>query len=168
MPPEVWGPIFWATMHIAAMGFADEPSYAEKRAAKEFYSAMVYMLPCPICRDHFKEILTALPVDTWLDNRTSLSEWVWMVHNQVNQRLQKPTLTQEEFHKRYREFANRGLPIPPATPTAELSDAALEAAWIRGASYTVGGLLVLGAVGSLLWYSYGVSGSLSSRLSGGR
>jgi len=141
-------------MHIASLGYADEPTYAEKRAAKEYYSALMYMLPCPVCRDHFKEILKVLPVDSWLDNRKSLTEWVWMVHNQVNQRLNKPQLTQDEFFKRYQGMSDRGLPIPPSGSTTELSDAALEAAWVRGATHTVSALLALGAVGSLLWYSY--------------
>jgi len=146
--------MFWSVIHIAALGYSDEPSYAEKRAAKEFYNAFVYMLPCPICRDHLGEILKVIPVDSWLDNRKSLTEWTWMLHNQVNQKLGKSAITQEQFFQRYREVADRGLPIPPATPTAELHDSALQAAWVRGATHTVGGLLAVGAIGTLLWYSY--------------
>jgi len=163
LPPEVWGPIFWATMHIAALGYADEPTYAEKRAAKEFYMALQYMLPCPVCRDHFKDILVALPVDAWLDNRKSLTEWTWMAHNQVNQRLGRQPITKDEFFARYREMAERGLPIPPAAPTAELSEAAMTSAWTRGASTTVVTLVALGIMGGLLWSSYGGSGSSGRR-----
>jgi hypothetical protein len=154
LPPEIWGPIFWSTIHIVSLAYPDEPSYAEKRAAKEFFSALQHLLPCPKCRAHFREIIQGLPVDTWLDNRKALVEWTWMVHNQVNTRLEKPSITLEEFYSRYREMGERGLPIPPAQPTAELADVATRSAEIRGATYAVGAIAAVTAVGALLWMSY--------------
>jgi hypothetical protein len=154
LPPEIWGPIFWAMMHIVSMAYPDDPTYSEKRAAKDLFNALAQLLPCPVCRTHYKETIQKIPVETWLDNRTSLIEWVWMVHNAVNERLGKPTITQTEFFKRYAEMAERGLPIPPSNPQAEITDAAVEAAWIRGASSAVGVVLAVSIVGGLLWISY--------------
>lgn len=154
LPPEVWGPIFWATMHLVALGYPDDPSYSEKRAAKEFYNSLPHLLPCPLCREHFREVLQGLPVETWLDNRRSLIEWTWMAHNKVNERLGKPQITQEEFYKRYREMADRGLPIPPASPTAEISDAKLTEQYARGATHAAIGISAAIVVGGLLWMSY--------------
>ena len=154
IPPEIWGPMFWATLHIVSLAYPDQPSYAEKRAAKDFYNALPYVLPCPLCRDHFAEILQAIPVETWLDNRKSLTEWTWMAHNHVNKRLGKREFTMAEFLESYNKMAERGLPIPPANPTAEISDAAVKSAYIRGAAHTVGTVLVIGAIGGLLWASY--------------
>ena len=154
LPPEVWGPIFWSTMHLVSLAYPEQPTYAEKRAAKEFYNSLAYILPCPVCRSHFSEILKGLPVETWLDNRESLVEWVWTVHNRVNQRLGKPETSREEFHQRYKEMAERGLPIPPASPTAEISDATIHAAWVRGATATAGVVFAAAVVGGLLWVSY--------------
>ena len=154
LPPEIWGPIFWAMMHIVSMAYPDDPTYSEKRAAKDLFNALAQLLPCPVCRTHYKETIQKIPVETWLDNRTSLIEWVWMVHNAVNERLGKPTITQTEFFKRYAEMAERGLPIPPSNPQAEITDAAVEAAWIRGASSAVGAVLAVSIVGGLLWVSY--------------
>lgn len=154
MPPEVWGPIFWATFHLTSMAYPDAPTYAEKRAAKEFFSSMVHLLPCPVCRGHFKEILSAMPVDSWLDDRRSLTEWVWMLHNRVNARLGKPEISQADFTQRYKEMAERGLPIPPSNPTAELSDSAILAAQTQGAMYAVGAIAAIAAVSGLLWVSY--------------
>ena len=154
LPPEIWGPMFWSTLHIMSLAYPDDPTYSEKRAAKELFNALVYLLPCPVCRSHYKEILQVMPVETWLDNRKSLVEWVWMMHNAVNMKLGKPEITMTEFYKRYNEMADRGLPIPPSNPHAEISDAAVEAAWIRGASSTVAAIAVVAAVGGLLWASY--------------
>ena len=36
LPPEIWGPMFWSTLHIVSLAYPEEPTYAEKRAAKEF------------------------------------------------------------------------------------------------------------------------------------
>jgi len=154
LPPEIWGPMFWATMHILSLAYPEEPTYSEKRAAKELFNALAHLLPCPVCRNHYKETLQKLPVETWLDNRKSLVEWVWMVHNDVNQRLGKPTITQTEFFRRYTEMTERGLPIPPSNPHAELTDAAVEAAWVRGASSAFGAILICSFVGGLVWASY--------------
>ena len=154
LPPEVWGPIFWSTLHITSLAYPEQPTYAEKRAAKEFFGALIHLLPCPVCRDHFREVFQTMPVDSWLDNRGSLTEWVWSVHNQVNRRLGKREVSMAEFHDAYRAMAERGLPIPPAAPTAEISESALTAATIRGATTTVGVIAALGVVGGLLWLSY--------------
>jgi hypothetical protein len=154
LPPEVWGPIFWATFHLVSLAYPDTPTYAEKRAAKEFFNSMTHLLPCPVCRDHYKEILAAMPVDSWLDDRKSLTEWVWTLHNRVNARLGKAEITQEEFVERYKEMAERGLPIPPSNPHAELSDSAIRAAQAQGAMVAVGAIAAVAVVGGLLWVSY--------------
>jgi hypothetical protein len=154
MPPEVWGPIFWCTLHVISMAYPDQPTYAEKRAAKELFNALPHILPCPVCREHFREVLIGMPVETWLDNRESLVEWVWAVHNRVNVRLGKPEISRQEFERRYREMAERGLPIPPAATTAEIADAAVQAAFIRGATSAAGVLAAAAIVGWLLWISY--------------
>ena len=155
LPPEIWGPLFWSTMHIISLAYPDDPTYSEKRAAKELFNAMAHLLPCPVCRSHYKDILQMSPVETWLDDRKSLIEWVWATHNKVNVKLGKPEITLSEFYTRYNEMAERGLPIPPSNPYAEITQAAEEAAWIRGASTTVGVVAVAAAVGGLLWASYG-------------
>jgi hypothetical protein len=154
IPPEVWGPIFWATIHITALGYPDQPSYSEKKAAKEYFNALPYLLPCPVCRDHFREVLQGIPIEPWLDNRKSLIEWTVMAHNKVNERLEKPQLTMAEFYEHYNEMAKRGLPIPPASPTAEISDAMLNAAYIRGGTHIAAGIFAAAAIGGLLWVSY--------------
>lgn len=154
LPPEVWGPIFWCTLHIVSLAYPDSPTYAEKRAAKEFFGALTQLLPCPVCRSHFRDIFQAMPVDSWLDNRTSLTEWVWSLHNQVNRRLGKREVSMSEFHAAYKAMADRGLPIPPAPPTAEISDAAVTAATIRGATYATGVIAAAAVIGGLLWASY--------------
>lgn len=154
LPPEVWGPVFWATLHIVALAYPDSPSYAEKKAAKEFYTSMAHLLPCPICRGHYTEILKAMPVDTWLDKRTTLVEWVHSVHNAVNKQLGKPEISLTEFHRKYKQMADAGLPHPPSGATAEMAEAALNAAYAQGALHVILGGAAVAIIGGLLWSSY--------------
>ena len=154
LPPEVWGPIFWATLHIVALAYPNEPSYADKKAAKEFYTSFTVLLPCPVCRSHFTEIIKAMPIDTWLDKRSSLLEWTLAVHNQVNKQLGKREISMSEFHRKYQQMASLGLPHPPSGVLAEMKEATENAAYAQGILHTILGITAVGAIGGLLWTSY--------------
>ena len=39
-PPSVWGPFFWHTIHIVALGYPKSPTYTDKKCAKEFYESL--------------------------------------------------------------------------------------------------------------------------------
>lgn len=95
-PPAVWGPIFWLTIHIVALGYSETPSYAQKRAAKEFYEGLQHLIPCPTCREHYAEHLQKHPLAPSLDNRRDLFTWTVNVHNAVNKKLGKPTVTEDQ------------------------------------------------------------------------
>lgn len=94
--PNCWGPIFWSTIHIAALAYSQKPSYGEKKAAKEFYEALQFMLPCPMCREHLKNHLIKYPITPHLDRREDLFKWTVMLHNEVNKSLNKPIFTEVE------------------------------------------------------------------------
>ena len=40
IPPTVWGPFFWLTIHIVALGYPSNPTHAHKKAAKEFFESL--------------------------------------------------------------------------------------------------------------------------------
>jgi hypothetical protein len=154
LPPEVWGPIFWCTLHIVALAYPDEPTYADKKAAKELYNSFSLLLPCPICRSHYVEILKAMPIDSFLDKRASLLEWTLNVHNQVNKKLGKREITMNEFLKKYEQMAALGLPHPPSGALTEMTEAAVNAAYAQGILHCILGVTAVGALGGLLWSSY--------------
>ncbi len=108
MPPAVWGPFLWHTIHIVALGYSKEPTYAEKKAAKEFYEGLVHLIPCPVCRVHYAEHLKTNPVTPALDTREDLFNWTVNVHNSVNKSLGKPELTPLEALQWYQQLGERG------------------------------------------------------------
>ena len=66
---DAWGPPFWFTIHTIALGYPKNPTYAEKKAAKEFFESLPFLLPCAICKTHLKENLRKYPVTPHLDSQ---------------------------------------------------------------------------------------------------
>jgi hypothetical protein len=106
-PPSVWGPFFWHTIHIVALGYPKNPTYTDKKCAKEFYESFAFLLPCSICREHYKEYLQAKPISTFLDSRTDLIKWTIQIHNKVNKMLGKSEWTLEEVLSYYEKVGAR-------------------------------------------------------------
>ena len=108
IPPEAWGPFFWHTIHIIALGYPDKPTYAHKKAAKEFFESLTVLIPCPECRDHYTEHLQKNPLTPHLDRRRDLFKWTIVLHNQVNTMLKKREYTETEVLKYYSRLGARG------------------------------------------------------------
>lgn len=108
MPPEVWGPLFWHTMHITALGYPVAPTYADKKAAKEFFESLIMLIPCSICRTHYAEHLKANPITPFLDTRQDLFLWTITLHNSVNKSLNKAEFTPEASIAYYKKLGSLG------------------------------------------------------------
>jgi hypothetical protein len=83
---EIGGPKLWKELH----GRPDEYSMdidAEKRWIEIFRS----WIPCGKCKTHFTKLLKDNPVD--LSSPEGYKEWTIMIHNLVNQSLNKPLYT---------------------------------------------------------------------------
>lgn len=83
MGTQLWGPSFWKTLHYACMYDTVTP---------EFVVSFANALPCAECRVHFHQILVATP----FPGNEKNFEWSVDVHNQVNARLGKPTISVEK------------------------------------------------------------------------
>lgn len=118
MSPSVWGPIFWTTMHIVSLGYADTPSKEEQSAAVQFYRSLESVIPCPICKSHYSHFLAEMPVEDAVANRQSLIRWVFDIHNKVNEKLGKPQLTFAQYVTHMRALSQQShIQIPPPTLT---------------------------------------------------
>ena len=106
-PPSVWGPFFWHTIHIVALGYPTNPTYTDKRCAKEFYESLAFLIPCAICREHYKKHLSKTPLTPYLDSRKDLLKWTVDIHNAVNKMLEKPEWTELEVVTYYERLGRR-------------------------------------------------------------
>lgn len=147
IPPSVWGPFFWHTMHMAAIGYSKTPTYGEKHAAKEFFEALQFLIPCEVCRQHYRKNLQDMPVSPHLDRREDLFRWTVNMHNQVNKTLNKPIMKEREVIRYYYRLGNRGR--TPVVTTDDFNEADTKS-FVKG--LCVGGGVMLVA-GGLLWFS---------------
>ena len=146
MPPTVWGPLFWHTIHLVALGYPEKPNYSQKKAAKEFYESLVFLLPCEICKKHYSQHLATMPVTQYLDRRQDLLKWTIDFHNIVNGTLHKPSLSESEVIQYYKRLGARDR--TPLWSTADFAEADMRAriqGLFAGASATL-------VVGSILWF----------------
>jgi len=146
-PPSVWGPIFWHTIHVTALSYPSEPSYAQKRAAKDFYESLSQLIPCPVCREHYQKHLQKMPISPHLDRREDLFRWTVDLHNEVNVMLGKPKVTELDSINFYRRIGVRER--SPFINQDDLDEIDLRS-MIKGGLIGAG---VVGTAGLLLWWS---------------
>ena len=108
IPPSTWGPFFWHTMHLVALGYPNEPTYSEKRAAKEFFESFTHLIPCPTCKLHYADHLKEMPITPSLDTRKDLFKWTIDMHNLVNKDLGKPQYTEIDAIAFYHKLGEMG------------------------------------------------------------
>ena len=107
LSPRVWGPFFWHTIHLVAISYPKTPTYTDKKCAKEFYESLANLLPCSICREHYKQHLTENPMTPFLDSRTDLIKWTITIHNKINRTHNKKEWTLEETLSYYERLGRR-------------------------------------------------------------
>ncbi len=146
LPPSAWGPFFWHTIHIVALGYPTNPSYGHKKAAKDFYESLIFLIPCPICREHYKEHLHTNAISPNLDRRDDLFRWTVELHNKVNETLGKPRVSEAEAIAYYTRLGSRGR-SPVYTPD-DFAGADLRAT-IRGIGLGVG---ITASVAAAIWW----------------
>ena len=108
MPPSVWGPIFWHAMHIASLGYPVQPTEVDKAGMKAFFESLQTVIPCPVCREHYKQHLKEMPVDEARGSRGDLVFWVWTLHNSVNRMLDKPEYSLDAFIEHMQALGSGG------------------------------------------------------------
>jgi hypothetical protein len=72
-----------------------------KRQRRVFEGLQV-LIPCPVCREHYRTHLTKFPLIPHLDSRADLFKWTIVLHNAVNKSLGKQFSEHDaiEFYKR--------------------------------------------------------------------
>jgi hypothetical protein len=98
-------------MHIVSLGAPATPTKDEQEGIRAFYESLRVVIPCPHCRNHYTQALSSMPIR--LQSRADLIEWVYEIHNYVNQQLGKPSLSWEGFITHMQNLR--------ATPAAEQS-----------------------------------------------
>ena len=100
----VWGPHMWFFLHTISMCYPIRPNAVTKKKYYEFVQNIPLFIPVEKQSSDFSKLLDEYPVSSYLDNRESFVRWVWFIHNKINEKLEKPQMSFNDFFIHYHEM----------------------------------------------------------------
>ena len=108
MNPKIWGPPGWIFLHSIAYGYPNNPTPEEKKAAINFLNSLGHMLPCKTCSELYKKDLVLFKKTNELkeavENKTNLIKFINLIHNKVNENLNKTQYSDAEYDNYYKNM----------------------------------------------------------------
>jgi hypothetical protein len=101
LEPKIWGPHYWFFLHTIAMTYPHHPNTVTKKKFYEFIQNLPIFLPVEEISGEFSKLIDKYPVTPYLDNRDSLVRWMHFMHNKINEKLEKPQISLNEFFVSY-------------------------------------------------------------------
>jgi hypothetical protein len=101
LDPKIWGPHYWFFLHTVAMTYPHHPNAVTKKKYYEFVQNLPLFIPVEEISKEFEKLLDVYPITPYLDNRDSFTRWMHFIHNKINEKLEKPTITLNEFYVHY-------------------------------------------------------------------
>lgn len=103
LDPKVWGPHYWFFLHTISMCYPVRPNAVTKKKYYEFIQNLPLFIPVEHISGEFSKLIDKYPVTPYLDNRDSFIRWMHFIHNKINQKLEKPQLSLNDFYVKYYE-----------------------------------------------------------------
>ena len=109
---STWGAPAWHFLHATASGYPVNPDEYDlknnnplnytRRNYINFYKNTGKILPCGLCRKSYELFLDEIKIENYTDSRRSLMEFVFKIHNKVNEKLGVPQ--EPDSEKIYQKF----------------------------------------------------------------
>ncbi len=103
MSKNVWGPPTWRLLHCLSVKAKDTMSPPQINELKTIIERIVSNLPCPICSTHAKSYFK-LNKFNLINTLDQLRYFMFVFHNNVNTRINKPLITYEEHNLLYQNM----------------------------------------------------------------
>lgn len=94
---RIWGPPAWIFLHSIVAGYPVNPDEYDTQSGniightrqvyKSFFTNVGGVLPCGLCRNSYVRFLEEVPIDDYIHSREALFEWLFIIHNKVNEKL---------------------------------------------------------------------------------
>jgi hypothetical protein len=97
LDPKIWGPHYWFFLHTVAMTYPHHPNSVTKKKYYEFIQNLPLFIPVEEISKEFEKMINIYPITPYLDNRDSFIRWTHFIHNKINEKLEKPTITLNDF-----------------------------------------------------------------------
>ena len=112
LDPKVWGPSYWFFLHTVAMTYPRYPNAVTKKKYYDFIQNLPLFIPVEKISKEFSQLLNKYPITPYLDNRDSLVRWMHFIHNKINEKIEKPTITLKDFYiKYYEEYKSKNVKL---------------------------------------------------------
>jgi hypothetical protein len=102
--PRLWGPHLWAYMHYSAAHYPDNPTLDEINFMKQWLCSLPVTIPCNTCKQHYNSYINQnrSNMDNICSNRNNLFKFLVNIHNEVNKRNGKETMSIEQAKRLYK------------------------------------------------------------------
>ena len=101
LDPNIWGPHYWFFLHTLVMTYPHHPNAVTKKKYYEFIQNLPLFLPVEEISGEFSKLIDKYPVTPYLDNRDSFVRWMHFIHNKINEKLEKPQISLNDFFIKY-------------------------------------------------------------------
>ena len=101
--PSIWGPHFWFFIHTIAMVYPNHPNETTKKKYYDFFHNLSIFIPNEQSGKVFDILLDEYPITPYLDSKESLIRWTHFIHNKVNEKLEQPKISLNDFYNHYIE-----------------------------------------------------------------
>jgi len=81
MDPEIWGPPAWEFIFAV---IDQMPEHNAPDGYMEFFHSFVDVLPCPVCKRHYRKYILANPIPIRSKNLTRI--WAQNLRNEIAER----------------------------------------------------------------------------------
>lgn len=107
METTIWGPHAWELLHTICFNYPKNPSFNNKKNLQKYIKSFIENLPCPNCKKSFKEIYSRFPINNFINNNYGTFLWSYLVHDIVNQKLNKKSPKFENIVDYYISITNQ-------------------------------------------------------------
>ena len=101
LDPKIWGPHYWFFLHTIAMTYPHHPNAVTKKKYYEFIQNLPLFIPVEEISKEFEKLIDKYPITPYLDNRDSFTRWMYFIHNKINEKLEKPSISLNDFFVQY-------------------------------------------------------------------
>lgn len=91
-----WARPLWIFIYTLLATYPDHPSVETQLHTYNFLIALQAVMPCSTCAEHFLAHLSSPGFRESLKSKIGFAKWIFHVHNDINLRTNKPTLSFEQ------------------------------------------------------------------------